>query len=253
MGTCAGSPLIVDDLVVVPFGGKPAGPWVSLAAYRATTGERVWTGGSDQVGYASPCLATIDGVRQILSVNQDSVTGHRPDTGEVLWRFALPGKSSADPNVSQPVALPDDRLLLTKGYGGGARLIQLQQNAAGQWQTELLWARPLLLQTKFSNVVLRGDYVYGLSDGILECVQWSSGQRKWKGGRYGPGQILGVDDLLLVQAEAGEVALVAASPDGHQRLATTAALSGKTWNNLCLYGHHLLVRNAEEAAGYLLP
>jgi outer membrane protein assembly factor BamB len=249
----AGSPLIVDDLVVVPFGGNPGGPWVSLAAYRAVAGEQVWTGGTDQVGYASPSLATIAAERQIVSVNQDSVTGHRPDTGAVLWRFAMPGKSNADPNISQPVVLPNDRVLLTKGYGGGARLIQLEKNSAGQWQTTLLWSKPLLLQTKFTNVVLRGDYVYGLSDGILECVQWSSGQRIWKGGRYGPGQILGVEDLLLVQAEAGEVALVEASPAGHRRLAVLPALSGKTWNNLCLYGHHLLVRNAEEAVCYVLP
>jgi hypothetical protein len=29
--------------------------------------------------------------------------------------------------------------------------------------------------------------------------------------------------------------------------------SSKTWNNLCLYGRYLLIRNAEEAACVELP
>ena len=120
------------------------------------------------------------------------------------------------------------------------------------WHFVPLFENRRILQTKFCNVVVQGDHVYGLSDGILECVDLAGGQRVWKGGRYAQGQILGVGDLLLVQAESGAVALVEATPAGHRELGRFSALKDKTWNNPSLYGRFLLVRNAEQAACYEL-
>jgi outer membrane protein assembly factor BamB len=111
-----------------------------------------------------------------------------------------------------------------------------------------------LLKTKFDNLVVYQDHAYGLSDGILECVEIMSGQRKWKKGRFGHGQIVGVNEFILVLSEGGDLSLVRASASGFEELAVLEhALEGKTWNNLCLYGRFLLVRNAEEAACYELP
>ncbi len=246
------SPLVVDDLVVVPLGGKSGGPWVSLAAYHKGTGQLAWTAGKYQASYSSPCVATIHGVRQILIVNQDFVTGHQPETGAVLWEYPWPGLSNTNASVSQPVALPNDCLLLSKGYGGGGRLLQFSL-ADKAWRWREIWTDAGVLKTKFTNVVVRDDYVYGLSDGILECIQWSTGKRKWKAGRYGPGQVLGVGDVLLVQTEDGPVVMVEATPEQFRELGRFPALSGKTWNTLCLVDHRLLVRNSEEAACYELP
>jgi hypothetical protein len=59
--------------------------------------------------------------------------------------------------------------------------------------------------------------------------------------------------VLLIQAEDGSVAMVAAQPDKLQELGSFPALHGQTWNTLTLYGPYLLARNAEEAACYELP
>ena len=106
---------------------------------------------------------------------------------------------------------------------------------------------------KFSNLVVYEDHAYALSDGILECVEIKTGDRKWKKGRYKHGQMLGVDDLLIVQAEEGELLLLEASPDGPRELGKITALNHKAWAPLCLAGKHLLLRNAEEAVCYELP
>ena len=79
------------------------------------------------------------------------------------------------------------------------------------------------------------------------------GKRVWKGSRYGHGQILMVNDLLLIQAESGDVALVEISPEKPRELARLSALHGMTWNNLVLARDLLLVRNDHEAACYRLP
>ena len=72
----------------------------------------------------------------------------------------------------------------------------------------------------------------------------------WKQGRYGQGQLLRVGDVLLIQAESGEVVAVQATTEKPTVLARLAALDGQTWNTLCVSGTNLLVRNAEEAACY---
>lgn len=249
----AGSPLIVAERVVVPYGGPAGGPFHSLAAFDTKNGQLAWRGGDRQISYASPVLANIDGVPQILSVNENNLSSHDPRDGTVLWQTEWPGKSNADASASQPVVVADTRVFLSKGYGVGAKLLSVEQSAGGKWQIKTLWKNSRVMRTKFSNVVVLNGFVFGLSDGILECIDLETGDRKWKGGRYGHGQILGVGQKLLVQAEDGQVVLVAASPDGHRELASIDALSSKTWNNLCLYGNQLLVRSNEEAACYELP
>ncbi len=125
----------------------------------------------------------------------------------------------------------------------------------GQWK-RLAKSRhnPRSLQTKFTNVaILRDGYVYGLSDGILECIDVEHGKRQWKNGRYGHGQILLVGDFILVLGETGELMLVEANPQKFVELGQIQALEGKTWNNLTLVGPSLLIRNGEQAACYQLP
>jgi outer membrane protein assembly factor BamB len=248
----SGSPLVVDDLVIVPAGGPSAGPHISLAAFHRETGELAWEAGDQQVSYSSPMLATLAGQRQVVCVHEKSVSGHDLLTGKTLWSQEWLGSSIQDANVAQPVPVGEDRLFLSKGYGRGAALFQLSSGPMGTLVSDV-WRNPNLLKTKFANVILFQGHVYGLSDGILECVEIASGQRMWKKGRYGQGQILGVGGVILVLAESGEVAMVAASPDGFQELGRFAAIQGITWNNLCLYGKRLLVRNSEESACYELP
>ena len=249
----ANSPLIVDDTVVVPVGGRAGGPCMTLAAYRLDNGQLVWTGGTRQASYSSPALATLCGVRQILIVCEDYVAAHRPEDGAALWEFDWPGKSTSNASVSQAVPLPGDHVLLSKGYSVDSQLLHVGRDPQGGWLVESVWQNKNVLRTKFTNVVVRDGFVYALSDGVLQCVEWATGRRCWKAGRYGHGQVLGVDDLLLVQAETGKVVLIAASPESPQVLGQLDALRGQTWNNPALYGHFLLVRNSEEATCFQLP
>lgn len=238
------SPLVVDGLVVVPVGG----PAASLVAFAAETGEVVWQAGTDRPGYSSPTLLTLAGQRQIVVFNQASVTGHEVASGRLLWSFPW---SDHQPNVALPLTIGADRLLVSSGYGAGAKLLQLVP-AAGGLTARLVWESPRL-KAKFTNVVLHDGYVYGLDDGVLVCLDPATGERRWKSGRYGHGQVILAGDLLLVQSERGELVLVEPRPDAHRELGRFTAFDGKTWNPPALAGRYLLLRTHREATLFELP
>ena len=246
----AASPLIAGDLVVVPAGGAADGAKSSLVAFDRITGREVWRGGNHQVSYASPALATLAGVAQILIVLEDHVCGHDPSDGRQLWEYAWPGKSTSNASCCQAIACSGDRVFVSKGYGLGSALLQIRRDDSGRWIAEELWQNPSVMKTKFSNIVVDGDVIYGLDDVLLECLELNTGKRLWKRGRYGYGQILRVGPILLVQSESGAMAAVALDPEQYVEVTRFQALEGKTWNTICVYERYLLVRNAEEAACY---
>ncbi len=240
------SPLLVDNLVVVTGGEQRE---KTLLAYDAGTGERVWQAGRDRASYCSPVLVSLAGRQQILIVNGHSVTGHHPRTGEILWEYAWPGDFA---KATQPVVVDTNQVFIAAGYGVGCVLLKVECSDAGVWSATAAW-KNRNLKPKFANLIQRGHYVYGLDDGVLACVNLEQGNREWKQGRYGHGQLLAVNDLLLIQTESGEVALVEISPEKPKELARFPALRGKTWNHPALIHDFLLVRNDQEAACYRLP
>jgi outer membrane protein assembly factor BamB len=250
----AGSPLVAGDRVIVPAGGSKGGSFVSLAAYDKRQGTLLWKGGDRQISYSSPATANLAGIEQILIVNEDTLSGHDVNTGRLLWEHPWKGHTNSDPNVSQPVPIPPNIVFISKGYGQGAMLLRLGPGTGDDLTPQVVWKNSKVLKTKFTNVAIHGNYVYGLSDGILECVDLTDGLSKWKQGRYGHGQLLLVNDLLLVLSEKGEVLLVEATPESPNNvLGRFQAIDGLTWNNFALSGPYLLIRNADEATCYKLP
>ncbi len=244
----SGSPLIVQDLVVVSAGGEDG---KSMLAYHRDDGELVWMGGSDRSGYSSPSLRTVAGEEQILILNYSTVASHSPDSGDILWEYPWPREF---PNVAQPVPISPDTILVSSGYGVGSKLLRVsrQEQEADNLDVELIWESPRL-KAKFANFVLFEGNVYGLDDGVLVCLDPATGERRWKRGRYGHGQLLLVADKLLVLSETGVLTLVNPNPNSLVELGSVKVLDGKTWNNPALAGPYLLVRNHLEAAMYELP
>ena len=236
------SPLVFGDLVIVSAGGA--------VAYDKETGDIAWIGYRTETGYSSPLLTTLAGVEQIVIFNQGLVTAHDPLSGELLWQQPWPTPSVEC--VSQPVPLPNDKLLVSSGYGVGAKLFQISRNSIGEFDVSTIW-ETIYLKAKFTNIIHYEGYLYGLDDGIFACINPADGTRQWKRGRYGHGQTLLISDVLLVLTESGEVVLVDPDPSSHIEQARFAALKGRTWNTPALAGDYLLVRNDREAACYQLP
>jgi hypothetical protein len=206
------------------------------------------TGGA---GYSSPHLATLDGVDQILLLRGSRTISVAPADGSLLWEH----KWEPGVGIVQPALVEGNSVLLSTGdaMGGvGMRRIDVSHKAAG-WAVEERWTSRGL-KPYYNDFVVHKGHAYGFDGSILACIDLADGNRKWKGGRYGSGQmvLLPDQDVLLVLSEEGELAVVSATPDKFTELARFKAIEGKTWNHPVLVGDVLLVRNGEEMAAFRL-
>ncbi len=242
----ASSPLVTDNRVIVAVAGR-------LAAYDVPTGKPRWFGEAGGGGYSSPHLATIDRIPQILLLRGSRTISVAPADGSLLWEHSWERSVS----IVQPAVIAGGNVLISagdaNGMGGiGMRRLEVARGPAG-WTVEERWTSRGL-KPYFNDFVVHEGHAYGFDGSILACIDLENGERKWKGGRYGHGQLLllAEQDLLLVLSEEGELALVRATPDQFTGVARLPAIEGKTWNHPVLVGDVLLVRNGEEMAAFRL-
>jgi len=239
----ASSPLVVDNTVIVAAAG-------TLAAYDVATGKPRWVGPHHGGSYSSPQLATIDGVAQILLLSPPGAISVAPADGSLLWEHSWEGGAIVQPALTANGDVLINAMSMTGGVG--TRRIAVAHGPGG-WTTEERWTSNGL-KPYFNDFVVHKGHAFGFDGNILACIDLEDGKRKWKGGRYGNGQLvlLPDQDLLLVLSEEGELALVKATPDQFTELARFPALDGKTWNHPALVGDILLVRNGQEMASFRL-
>ena len=236
----AGSPLVVNDIVVVAAAGN-------LVAYDLASGKPRWTGPAGRTGYSSPQLLTINGVPQIVLLHSNGATSLAPADGKLLWEHAWPGEP-----IVQPAVTESGDVLISVSESSGLRRIGVVQASSG-WTVQERWTSEEL-NPWFNDFVVHKGHVYGFNGSTLACIDLENGKLKWTGKRYGYGQmvLLSDQDLLLVLSEQGELALVKATPDQFTAIAQFPALEGKTWNHPVLAGDVLLVRNDHDMAAFRL-
>jgi outer membrane protein assembly factor BamB len=172
----------------------------------------------------------------------------------VLWEHKWPGDGIVQPGLTaEGDVLIGTATGMGEGAGIGMRRVSVGRGGGG-WTVQERWTTTGL-KPYFNDFVVHEGHAYGFDGSILACVDLKDGERKWKGGRYGAGQLvlLPEQDLLLVLSEQGELALVKATPEQFTEVAARIpAIEGKTWNHPVLAGDVLLARNAEEMAAFRL-
>jgi len=241
----AGSPLVYGETVIVAPGGTNG---QSVIAFNLIDGEMKWAKGEARASYAAPQVFKIQGVDQLLVHQGNGLTAFAPADGSELW---FHGWSSAQKiNVAQPLVYDESAVFLSVGYGRGSILLDVAKTE-GQWSAEERW-RSMRLKSKFNPFVQDGNYVYGLDEAYLVCLDLDTGLRTWKGPKFGYGQLLRIGNVLLIQAESGELAFVHADPSGFKEIGRFQAIEGKTWNHPVVANGRLFVRNGKQAACFQL-
>ncbi len=245
----AGSPFAYEGKIIVNPGSDGEHD-SSVAAYDWETGKKLWSGGRNPASYSTPVVATVDGVEQVLMFDGLGLTGHSLQDGSPLWHKEW--KNMHNINVAKPILRDDGAIFISTSYGEGSALLRVARDEAGKWKKpeETDWKTNRTFKLKFGDAVVQDGLMYGLSEGILTCLDLKTGKIVWRErGDFGFGQLILVDGVLVILSEEGEVVLIEASKK-HPELLRFQAIQGKTWGHPAYAHGRLLVRNAEEMACY---
>jgi len=243
---CAASPMIDGDLLFVAGGGTGQ----ALLAFDKNDGRVVWKGQDDLMTQSTPVAATILGVRQVIFLTQKGLVSVAPATGAVLWRFPFRFKVST---AISPVVC-GDIVYASAAYGVGTSACKISKTEHGLAAARL-WSQPAgVLANHWSTPVYSEGYIYGISgqgkfgSAPLVCVNAATGKVLWSHDGFGPGGCALADGCVLVLSDAGDLALVKATPAGYNEIARCHALAGKCWNSPSISQGRIYARSTREGA-----
>ena len=255
--------LLTENQVEVPYWGVSASPFIyensviltpggennnAVVALDKKSGEKLWSNLNGTQTYATPVLLKLLGQEHLIITLKDKVAALDPRDGKLMWSH--PWKIFMNNyNIAQPTRLADDIVLISAGYGTGAEAFRIIPKNS-DIQTESLW-KSKSLKTKFSSPIFWEGHLYGLNENRLVCLNAEDGSLKWRGDKFGYGQIIAASGHLIILGDAGDLALVEMNPNEFVPKAKFKALEGgRTWNYPALYQGLLFVRNSYEMACY---
>jgi outer membrane protein assembly factor BamB len=236
--THAFSPVIDAGRVIFHVGGNDKG---ALTAFDLNTGAVVWSWSGDGPGYASPMVATIDGVRQIITPTQVKIVGVDATSGTLLWERPLVHQfvsNSITPIVSGQTVIV---------AGTGPLFAFAVARRAGQWTTEQIWENADL-PLRFATPVVSGDMLFGLSgrnSGQYYAMDARTGKTLWTSdGRQAPhASIARAGDLLFSLESDGELVIARNSNTAFEPLRKYKVSANETWAQPAISGNRVFVKD----------
>ena len=228
------SPLVEGDMLLVNVGGDGH----AVVAFDKKTGKEIWASQDDAAGYSAPLALTIGEQRQLLFFTAAGLIALAPSDGKLLWRQKW--KTSYDVNASTPIFIAPDKIFVSTGYDVGAAVYRV-----GDGGLEEIW-RNRGMKNKFSSSVLHEAHLYGFDESTLKCIDAESGETLWRKRAFGHGSLLYADGHLIVLGDAGQLALVEATPNAYNEKSVAQIFKGKTWTMPTLVDGNLYLRDQKE-------
>jgi outer membrane protein assembly factor BamB len=240
----ATSPAVEGETLLVHVGGKGDG---ALLALDVATGEERWAWTGDGPGYASPVVATLAGVRQVITQTQGRLVGVSADAGRLLW--SLPFATDYEQNAVTPLVHGD--LVIYAGINHPVRAVRVAP-AGGGLAAAPAWENAEAASYMSTPVLAQGR-LYGLSHrrrGQLYCLDAASGRTLWLGeGRLGDNAALvAAGDVVLVLTTGAELLVVAAEAAGPRVPRRWTLATSPTWAHPAVLPDALLVKDADTLA-----
>lgn len=248
------SPLVVDELVILPVGGENSG----VIALRAKDGTLAWKAGKKPASYATPIPIEWRSEPLVVAAMQNSLCCIHRRTGELWWEVSLSAgydEHSAAPLYREP------HLLMASPFKGGATCYELVlDEKTGRCKPSLKWESTQLSNDVASSVLV-GDTIYGFdlreaqsrlnrpSRGTFRALNWQTGEVLWSTNEPGHAQFIAADGKLIGLNDRGEVRLFRSSPENYEELGKVAIFPGEVcWTTPALSDGRLFLRTQTHAA-----
>jgi len=236
------SPVVHEGLVLLNIGGPEHG----VGAFDAKTGALRWKATSDEAGYASPIVATLDNIPTALFFTRTGLVAADPKTGDIFFQHRWRSRQHASVNAASPLAV-GNIVVLSSSYQTGATALAVKGK-----EFETIWAGDESISSQYANLVHRDGHLYGFDgrndfgDTRLRCVDLKTGAVKWTKNELAAGPILLAGDKLIVLLENGDMLLAAASAKEYSQLAKASVLTSPVRAHAALADGLLFARDAKE-------
>lgn len=236
------TPLVVGDLVLVVPGGKDDN---AVAALDRSTGAVRWKGFDLGGGYSSPILADIAGQRQAIFFTGVELLSVVPETGKELWRF--PWNTDYQANIATPIVF-DNYVFISSGYNKGCALVRIDKADDGSLDVKRVYQHKRMAN-HFSSSIYHDGSIYGFNDANLLCLDATDpkGKAKWSERDFQRGNLLWVEDHLIILGENGRLAVAQAAPTAYNEKGRLDIFTGPlVWSAPALADGLLFVRDRKE-------
>jgi outer membrane protein assembly factor BamB len=240
----ATSPIIDGNLVIVAGGG--AGQ--TFLAFNKSSGDLVWKSGDTTLTHATPTIANIHGVRQVIFFMTSGLVGVDISSGKILWEQSHPFKVST---AASPI-VDGEYIYCSAGYGVGGGLYKVSKSGS-KFSSKNVWFKKDVVN-HWSTPVLHNGHIYGMfgfkkyGNGPLKCIELATGNEKWSTDGFGPGNVtLTGDGKLLALGDDGSLVVAEATPTSYKEIARAKVVSGKCWSTPTLAYGHIFARSTKEA------
>ena len=236
------SPLVVDDQLIVQVGGKEGR---SIVAFDLESGKIRWSAGEGAIVYQSPQLLHLADTPQIVAADTAETLGLAPESGEALWRHPHPvGKSE----FAHPIPIGENRFLLS--YWTETSLLEVGREDQ-HLTVRQVWNNPSLKGT-YNLPAPHGDHLYGYSGRFLVSVDATTGETAWTSREPGGGNLILVDNHLVILTEAGAVVVAEANPEGYREHARLQVLEKECFRAPVFADGRIFVRDLKHLAAVVV-
>ncbi len=252
------SPLIHDDLVIMPVGGENA----SVVALAVQDGSTVWTSGSEPASYCGVIPVSLDGRSYGVAHLQNALAVFELQTGRQVWKRLL--SRGYDEHAAWP--LYDEPYLVTMApFRAGAKMFRLESGGEDEGDSpclrvERVWDVKEMSNDTASSVLVDG-HIFGFdlrdvqtkprrpSRGKFKCMELATGKVRWETDATGHATVLAADGKLILFNDRGELSLATRNPERYEELARSPMFRCEIcWTVPALYRGRLYARSPTKAA-----
>ena len=253
-----GAPLVDGDRLITLVGGEPD---AKVVAFNKYTGAEVWRALSSdwEPGYSQPIIVEAGGARQLMIWHPTAISSLDPLDGHLFWEVPF----QVDLGITVPTLVSSGSLLFATTFYNGARLLKLDDQkpaASVVWRGDSGSPHSII-----STPILDGEYIYGMSQGQLQCWEVATGRQVWRTRDLIPGRttpfatafFVRNGDRYFINTERGDLVIARMNPEGYREISRTKLIEpthpyarepqgSVHWSHPAYANKHIVVRNDKE-------